>query len=195
MTGKPESTDEAQLHAAVGRDLRALRRLRGMTIATLAEKTGRSVGFISQIERGVSQVSVRDLQLLTRVLDVPLSWFFINQPAPAPERGYVVRAASRRQVGSREDGLLEELLSPDLGGSFEIFRSSFQPGAEMPVAQRRNTEEAGFIVTGEFDLWLDEEHFRLTEGDSFRFSGEHYRWRNPGSTETVIIWVISPPVY
>lgn len=192
---KADTADASRLHEAVGRDLRALRRLRGLTIAELASATGRSVGFISQIERGLSQVSVRDLQRLTEVLDVPLSWFFINEPAPVRERGYVVRAAARRQVGSREDGLLEELLSPDLGGSFEVFHSSFQPGAEMPEAQRRNTEEAGFIVAGQFELWLDGQHFLLEQGDSFRFSGEKYRWRNPGSTETVIIWVISPPVY
>ena len=183
------------LKPALGRDIRRLRKGKGITIKELAAATGRSVGYLSQVERGLSEISVSDLQRVTRVLGVPLSWFFVNEPAPPAERGYVVRAGSRRQVGSRADGLVEELLSPDLGGSFEVFRSVFEPGAVMEQAQRRATEEAGYVVTGEFELWLDDRHFHLHEGDSFRFSGEAYRWRNPGTTATVVLWVIAPPVY
>ncbi|MEM9147373.1 MAG: cupin domain-containing protein, partial [Pseudomonadota bacterium] len=36
---------------------------------------------------------------------------------------------------------------------------------------------------------------RLFAGDSFRFEGEPYRWRNPGAESAVAIWVIAPPVY
>ncbi len=189
------TSEGPQLRSSLGHDLRALRRLRRMTIAELAAATNRSVGFISQVERGLSQISLRDLQRLTEVLDVPLSWFFINEPAPPGERGYIVRSADRRQVGSREGGLIEELLSPDLGGTFELFRSEFEPGAEMPAPQRRETEEAGFVIEGELELWLDERHFHLVAGDSFRFHGEAYRWRNPGERSAVVLWVIAPPVY
>lgn len=184
-----------QLRPGVGQDIRRLRQLKRLTIKELAAAAGRSVGFLSQVERGLSAISVADLQRVTGVLDVPLSWFFINDPAPPEERGHVVRANARRQVGDREAGLVEELLSPDLGGSFEIFRSTFEPGAEMPAAERRNTEEAGYLVSGRLRLWLNERTFDLEPGDSFRFSGERYRWQNPGTETAVVIWVISPPVY
>jgi len=166
-----------------------------MTIAELAAATGRSVGFLSQVERGLSEISMRDLRRITEALNVPLGWFFVNEAASPEERGYVVRADARRQVGSREGGLIEELLSPDLGGSFEVFRSRFEPGAEMETARRRETEEAGYIVTGRLDLFINERCFHLAQGDSFRFSGELYRWRNPGDEPAVVIWVISPPIY
>ena len=189
-----EASDE-RMHPGVGQDIRRLRRLKRITIKELAAATERSVGFLSQVERGLSEISVADLQCATRVLEVPLSWFFINDPAPPAERGYVVRSNARRQVGAREGGLVEELLSPDLGGSFEVFRSLFEPGAEMVVAERRNTEEAGYLVSGRLRLFLDDRTFDLEAGDSFRFSGERYRWQNPGAETTVVIWVISPPVY
>ncbi|WP_067561307.1 helix-turn-helix domain-containing protein [Halofilum ochraceum] len=189
------ATDGQRIRASVGQDIRRLRRLKRITIKKLAAATGRSVGFLSQVERGLSEISVADLQQVTRALDVPLSWFFINDPAPPEERGYVVRSNARRQVGAREGGLVEELLSPDLGGSFEVFRSVFEPGAEMAVAERRNTEEAGYLVSGRLRLFLDDRTFDLETGDSFRFSGERYRWQNPGDETTIVIWVISPPVY
>lgn len=184
-----------QIRTGVGQDIRRLRRLKRITIKELAAATGRSVGFLSQVERGLSQISVADLQVITRVLDVPLSWFFINDPAPPKERGHVVRRDARRQVGAREGGLVEELLSPDLGGSFEIFRSVFEPGAEMAAAERRHTEDAGYLVSGRLRLFIEDRQFDLEPGDSFRFSGEHYRWQNPGEESTVVIWVISPPIY
>jgi transcriptional regulator with XRE-family HTH domain len=191
--GEPATNE--QLKPAIGRDIRRLRKRKRITLTDLAARTGRSVGFLSQVERGLSDISVSDLQRITWVLEVPLSWFFVNDPAPTAERGYIVRAGARRPVGSREGGLVEELLSPDLGGTFEFFRSVFEPGAELASPQRRSTEEAGYVVSGEFELWLDARHFHLGAGDSFRFAGEAYRWRNPGERPTVIIWVISPPVY
>lgn len=180
---------------SLGQDLRRLRKLRRMSLTELATATGRSAGFLSQVERGLSEIGVSDLQRLTRVLEVPLSWFFINDLAPPEERGHVVRASARRRVGKREDGLVEELLSPDLGGSFEVFRSVFEPGAEMAEAQRRATEETGYLVTGELELWIEGSRFHLHAGDSFHFAGESYRWRNPGTAQAVVVWVIAPPVY
>lgn len=179
----------------VGRDLRALRRSRGLTLAALASATGRSVGFLSQVERGLSEISITDLRRIAGLFAVPLSWFFVNEDAPEAERGYVVRAHARRRIGSSEDGLLEELLSPDLGGSFEIVRSQFEPGSELPADGFRDTEEAGYVVSGELELWIGGRHFHLNAGDSFRFARESHRWRNPGAAPAVVIWVISPAAY
>jgi transcriptional regulator with XRE-family HTH domain len=181
--------------AEIGRDLHRLRRLRGRSLADTAAATGLDADSLERVEAGHAPISVADLQRVARLFDVPLSWFFINALGPIEERGHIVRAASRRLVGDGDQGLVEELLSPDLAGSFEVFRSVFEPGAEMAEAQRRNTEDAGYVAAGELELWLDDRHFRLREGDSFRFSGERYRWRNPGADRAVVIWVISPPIY
>lgn len=190
-----EQSDNQQRRDGIGHDIRRLRHLRRLSLQELAAATGRSVSFLSQVERGLSDISLADLEHLTEALDVPLSWFFINDPGPKEERGYVVRQRARRQVGSTTAGLVEELLSPDLGGSFEFFRSVFEPGAIMRTAQQRQTEEAGYVVSGQLRLFLDERPFDLEAGDSFRFSGEYYRWQNPGDTPAVILWIIAPPVY
>jgi len=186
---------EIASQAAVGRDIRALRKSRGLTLAELALKVGRSIGWMSQAERGLSALSINDLRLIARALDAPISWFFAHEGVPEAERGYVVRAGSRRRIGSIEGGLTEELLSPDLGGAFEVVHSVFEPGAELAEPVVRPTEEAGYIVEGRFELEVGGRHFTLGAGDSFRVKGEPHRWRNPGPGRTVIVWVIAPPVY
>ena len=180
---------------ALGGDLRALRKARGLTLSELAFKVGRSVGWLSQIERDLSEPTISDLRRLADALDQPVSLFFGAPDAPEQERGYVVRADARRSLGTSEEGLVEQLLSPDLGGSFEIVRSVFAPGAALTEPATRPTEEAGYIVSGDLELTIGERHFQLTEGDSFRFTGEPYRWRNPGDQPCIAIWIIAPPVY
>lgn len=181
--------------AALGRDLRALRKARGLTLNELAIRIGRSVGFLSQIERGLSAPSINDLRTLAKAFEVPVSWFFLTDEGDEAEREYIVRADARRALGTTEEGLVEELLSPDLGGSFEMFRSVIEPRTEQLEYTYRETEEAGYLVSGQIDLWIEEQKFSLTAGDSFRFDHMPCRWHNTGDEQAIIIWVVSPPVY
>lgn len=190
-----ESSGGPERARGVGADLRALRKARGLTLSGLALKVGRSVGWLSQVERDLAEPTISDLRRLATALDQPLSLFFGPAKAPAHERGYVVRRNARRSLGSAAEGLTEQLLSPDLSGSFEIVRSVFDPGAERIEYIVRPTEEAGYLVAGELEMWIGERHFHLKPGDSFRFRGERYRWRNSGTEPAVAIWVIAPPVY
>ena len=179
----------------LARDLRALRKSRGLTLAELALRLGRSVGWLSQIERGLSVPSIGDLRAIADTFGVPLGLFFSHDTADPRESGVVVRSGHRRALGSSESGLQEELLSPDLGGSFEMLRSVFAPGAALETPASRPTEEAGYVVSGRFDLEIDGAWHELSEGDSFRFARKAFRWRNPGMSEAVVIWTVSPPVY
>lgn len=180
----------------LGADIRALRKARGLTLSDLADQLGRSVGWLSQVERDMSEPGINDLRDLAAALDISVSSLFGSGPTPAAEAGYVVRAGSRRPIGSREEGLVEQLLSPDLTDDFEVVHSTFEPGAELAEYNQRPTQEVGYIVSGALRLWVGEQIFELCEGDSFRIRGEKYRWANPSDTANcVVIWVIAPPVY
>lgn len=187
----PDNCDAVVL----GEKIRKLRKARGKSLADIAQTVGRSVSFISQIERGRSQPSIADLRSIAQMLGLPLGWFFLTDTVPPEESGRVVRAAERQLLGSRGDGLLEELLSPDIGGAFETFLSTFKAGAKMTRLTLRDTEEEGYIVKGSLDLWIGKRLFHLHTGDSFRIVREPFRWTNPTKTDTVAVWVISPPTY
>ena len=178
----------------LGADLRALRKARGLTLIALAEALGKSVGWLSQVERDKSEPTVADLRAMAKELDVSVSSLF--RPASAVgEEGLIVRANARRPIGSRIAGSTEELLSPDLTDDFEMIHSVFEPGAELKEFATRPTQEVGYIVSGNFNLWIDDELFHLTAGDSFRIRGHNYRWANPYDVRCVVIWVIAPPIY
>ncbi len=172
-----------------------MRKTRGLTLAALAEKLGRSVGWLSQVERDLSEPSISDLRQVADVLSVPMSLLFGHASAPADEQGYVVRASARRPMGSGEEGLIEELLSPDLTDEFEVIHSTFRPGSKMQHPAQRPTQEVGYILSGRLNLRIADRRFTIGPGDSFRFRGEPYCWSNPYDEPCVAIWVIAPPVY
>lgn len=181
--------------ATLGADIRALRKARGMTLTEIAERLGRSVGWLSQVERDISEPSISDLRQISKCLDVPMSMLFAHSSAPVQEQGYVVRAGARRPMGSTEEGLIEELLSPDLTDDFEMVHSTFRPRSQMQTPAQRPTQEVGYIISGQLDLQIGDRHFTVGPGDSFRFRGELYQWSNPYDAPALAIWVIAPPVY
>lgn len=179
----------------LGADLRALRKARGRTLSDLAQDLGRSVGWLSQVERDLSTPSISDLRQVAKALGVSISMLARHRPAVAEEDGYVVRRGTRRAIGSRVSGLEEELLSPDLTDDFEVVHSTFQPGSEIGETVTRPTQEVGYLVSGRLDLVIGDRAFTIHPGDSFRIRGEPHRWANPYHETAIAIWVIAPPVY
>jgi len=181
--------------ATLGADLRALRRARGLTLSDLADSLGRSVGWLSQVERDLSSPSITDLRHIAAALDVPTSLFFGRAAAPPEEQGHIVRAGARRPIGSGAAGLVEELLSPDLTDDFEMVHSTFAPHSRIGEVVTRPTQEVGYILAGRLDLIIGGRRFTVGPGDSFRIRGEPFEWINPYSEPAVAIWAIAPPVY
>jgi transcriptional regulator with XRE-family HTH domain len=179
----------------LGADLRALRKSRGLTLTDMADKLGRSVGWLSQVERDISEASITDLRQIAACMDVSVSMLFRHGAAPASEAGYIVRKNARRPIGSQTEGLVEELLSPDLTDDFEMVYSTFQPHSRIKEHVRRPTQEVGYVISGQLEIEIEGTPHLINPGDSFRIRGEAFRWANPFGVPAVAIWVIAPPVY
>ncbi len=181
--------------STLGADLRALRKARKLTLEYIADQLGMSVGWLSQVERDISTPDTLTLRKIARIFDVPMSLFFGTTQGPETETGRIVRAANRRQLGEREGGLVETLLSPDLTDCFEVVHSTFMPGSRRDEPANRPTQEVAYLISGQLDIWLDGEFFAIHSGDSFRVRNQTLRWSNPYNAPAIAVWVISPPVY
>src|SRR6516225_3937503 len=72
---------EPAMDVAVGRRIRDLRRVRQFSLETVAAQTDLSIGFLSQIERGLSSPSLRVLATLADVLGVGIAALFGASPS------------------------------------------------------------------------------------------------------------------
>ncbi len=195
-----EMVEAVRADPRLGQEVHSLRKIRRLTLEQLAEKTGLSVGFISQIERGQNRPSVGALYKISRALGVSVGWFFFpvadDTPAgrEAPEE-HVVRAGLRRSIDFA-NGIVDELLVPNLAGPLELLKCVFAPGSGIQTSYAHEGDEAGIVLEGELELWVDDTYYHLKSGDSFSFkSSSPHRYRNPSRRKTVVIWAITPPSF
>ena len=192
----PNAGGPFDAEALIGGQLRELRRAKGLTLQEVAADAGISVSYLSQIERNVSRLPIGVLKNLSDVLGVHMNWFLQSgAQGPLEERDIVVRAANRRHFSFTGLGITEELLSPNLSGPLEMLISTIHPGADSEF-YAHDGAEAGLVMSGTMELWVDDRHFRLGRGDSFSFpSTEHHRCANNGTNPVKVLWVITPPHY
>jgi transcriptional regulator with XRE-family HTH domain len=154
---------------AIGLRLREFRKRARMSLADLAAASGRSIGYLSQIERGLSSPTLREVGLLAKALGVGFV-DLIDPPPPMPKASPVRRDHDRLLLPFRGSRITKRLLSPPNGGSIELFLMELQPGASTgPNLYSHEGEEAGYVVTGRIELRIGEDRFDLDTGDSFSF--------------------------
>lgn len=183
---------------AIGARLRALRRERKLSLAELAARAGASVGMISQIERNLSNPSVRMLERLRTALGVPLTTLLESDDPRADTVVDIVRRADARphfSVGPT--GLSKELLSPHGDHDLQFMVITIPPGTQSGEVLLGPGEKAGLVLEGEMTLTVGERHEVLGPGDSFQFkSAIPHAVHNPGAAPTRVLWIMNtrPPV-
>jgi len=196
----------------VGERIRRRRMEMGLNLRQLAEKTGVSASFLSQVEHGKVNVSLGSLQNISEALNVPLLYFVKEQVS---EKGMVssqgsethesalayqpvIRADARPQMFFPFSGVSYELLVPGFGQKMVAFLCKFAPGTENVVRQLREpTEEFIYVVSGKLLVGLESGRFELDAGDTIYFSGNELREILCASPEEEVVWisVITPPVF
>lgn len=72
----PQPSTSVSIAAAIGSQVRNLRRKLDLTGVELAEQAGLSAGMLSKIENGAVSASIDSLEALARALNVPITTFF-----------------------------------------------------------------------------------------------------------------------
>jgi transcriptional regulator with XRE-family HTH domain len=185
---------EPAMDVAVGMRLRDLRRKANLSLETVASRSGLSVGFLSQIERGLSSPSLRVLATLADIFGVGIAALFGNQANDGGSpHGVIIRATERAELKLWRSGISKQLLNPaGSDGKLNLFLVYMEPGGSTgDELYTHDGEEAGLVLEGEMILTVDAETWRLKTGDSFRFASRRpHRFSNPAKrAKAVVLWV------
>jgi DNA-binding transcriptional MerR regulator/mannose-6-phosphate isomerase-like protein (cupin superfamily) len=176
--------------AALGGRLRQLRTKRGVSLARVAHAVGISVGFLSAIERSHMSASVATLRKLARFYKTNILEFFDASHSSSP-----LVPPARRKVLDAGQGVRMELLA--WGNTVmepHLFRIA--PHAGSGESYTHEGEEFLYILRGKLHIALQEKKFQLKSGDSFYFqSSTPHHWKNPGRSETLVLWINTPPTF
>src|SRR6266478_8764123 len=181
----------AENTASPGLRFRRLRQRKGLSLAQVARATSVSVGFLSALERGQMRASIATLRRIARYYDTNILSFF----EPATDNSRVVRPAQRKVLETTKGVRMELLAWGNTAMEPHLFR--IKRGGTSGESYTHEGEEFLHVLRGEFEIWLNsDERYRMKPGDSLYFeSSTPHRWRNPGKTESWLLWINTPPTF
>ena len=164
-----------------------------MSLRDLAEKVDLTASFLSQVERDLSEPSLKSLRRIADALDVPIMYFLEEEANPQQ----LVRKNHRKRLQLPGSKVTYELLTPNFNRAMEVFIVRVDPSHEniaYPLAHP--TEECIFVLEGRLLVQLNNSEYILVAGDSIYFEGRHLkRLMALGEELAVFLSAVTPPVF
>jgi uncharacterized cupin superfamily protein len=175
----------------VGRRLRELRAVGGLSIRALAEKSGLNVNTLSLIENQRTSPSVSTLQQLAQTLQVPISTFF--------ETDQGTKQVVHQKAGIRPKAAFTHGSMEDLGAGMSRFGAEPLIVTLAPKADSGKTpivhtgREFVYCLEGRIVYSVDTETYLLEPGDSLLFEAYlPHHWKNLDVTPSRALLVLCP---
>ena len=182
---KGQQSDQTDPFSPIGDSIRTRRKELNFSMQTVADKAGLSVGFISQVERGLSAPSLASLNTIASVLGLPIS-SLLDQPEPG--QGQTKRHS--RQIYKVGDGALSyERISTRFDHSQLHSVIVHEPPGHRYERISHTGEEIFFILSGVVTVEIEDEVHVLAKGDSIHFDSRraHSSW-NHGTETASFLW-------
>lgn len=182
--------------SVIGQMIKELRSKRGMTLDEVAERSGCTPGFISQVERNKAVPSVTTLYSIAHALGVRVTEFF---PDPI-NTTKVTRRDARENFHFEGSQVVYSRLTTKLSyGALEAFVMTFKPADEaLPTDESRAHigEEYVYVLEGVLRLWIADTSYDLYAGDLAYFKPTvSHRLENRSGQPVVAIGLITPSLF
>jgi transcriptional regulator with XRE-family HTH domain len=170
--------------APLGERLRLRRKALKLTLQEVADNAGLSVGFISQVERGLTAPSLSSLTNIAQVLQARVTDFLQQPDGPTD----ATRSGARQVYAlGAETPSYERLSSAFPGHQISAVVMHEKPGHRSePIAHQG--EELFYIIDGELTVELDRNPHILKKGDSLHFASTrtHSTWNHTPNFTSVL---------
>jgi quercetin dioxygenase-like cupin family protein len=187
--------DAKDVSAVIGHNLRSFRKELGLSLRALSERSGLSIGFLSQLERGLSSIGLTTLRDLAATLDREIVDFFDETDLESDEPGEGDGGATEARAESaviRTSPASATTRNPLVDRYFTLTRASGEDTAEYISGKRTyrllSQRASGLLlepmltsiapggVIGEMEAHKGEEFAYVLNGElSYTVDGEEYR--------------------
>jgi transcriptional regulator with XRE-family HTH domain len=180
--------------AALGKQLRAERLRRGLTLKEIEARAQVSRAYVSEVERGAASPSLGCMTRIARALDLDPAVLLARRPEPGP---VLARNSGKRELRFGEgDVVVEALLGPSSGIAIGAYFLELAPGARLSERDLDlgPVEMITFVMSGRMRFRLRDREHTLEEGDTAHFSvrGAKLALMNPSAPPARLLWVTYP---
>lgn len=182
---RAEGTTTGLHTAKVGSLIRARRHSLRMTLQTLGQQSGVSIGYLSQVERNQATPSLSTLTAIARALDVGVDYFI----ATPSTQDALTRAGTRMRFSVNDSLISYERLHTEFPGNvLSSFLITIAPGYRSEVASHEG-EEMVYVLEGDLTLRIEDEETVIGAGDSLHFRGNRsHGWANETDRTVHLLW-------
>jgi transcriptional regulator with XRE-family HTH domain len=176
----------------LGTAIRSRRRQLNLTLNDISEKTGLSVGFLSQIERDLASPSISSLVNIATAIDLSLDYFL----TPPVKGGLLTRREDRKYFTLNGLPIQYARVSNDfpnvqLHGTISKIPSGWE--SEETVHEG---EDFVFQVSGQSMVRVGGEEHLLNPGDTIHYDANiPHSWGNPTDQDSVCLTVGTQPLF
>jgi len=173
--------------------IKELRVRLGLTLKDVSARTGLSLSFISQVERGASSLSVSSLSKIAEALGVPITYFF--EPDDKDIR-YTVRKEEQQVVRMRgEDPQYIRLAGQFSHRKLEPLHITLPPSFH-DTTYNHDGEEWYYVIKGEVTFTIAEKEYVISEGEAIHFPSKlEHEWANTTRFPSVMLSVTTPVIF
>lgn len=177
----------------VGELIKQQRTSKKMTLKDVSLVTDLSIGYLSQLERGLTSVAMDTLKKVAFALDVTMD-YFMDQPVC--KKKATIRSYEKEIFRIEGNSIIEYHLS-NMASESEMLPKLVEilPQKEMEetISYAHDGEEFIYILEGILTLTLDEEQQDLYPGDSAHYkSTRAHNWSNQTNKVVKFLTVNTP---
>ncbi len=182
---------------AVGRNLAELRAARGLSLRELADLTGYTSSYLSQIERGDSVPSLSGLATVAASLGVEMATLFEQVTGP---KIHVSRKSEPLRLRTRPSEDEAEQRYAVLGahgneGAYTALIHHIPPDSP-PITFRHFGERFGLVLSGSVRIIFGSEVHDLGQNQWLHYgSHEEHIIQVTSARDAEILWVVSPAIF
>ena len=177
----------------LGKRLRSVREEKAISLSQLAEKTGYTKSFISQVEKSKTSPSLSSLLRITDALGINPQEILHRE---GTSEKIMVKKSERDVYNHKKSkAQFEFLFTKNARRKMEPLFITVKAGG-LSDSYSHEGEEFGAVLKGTLELTVGAETFYLEEGDCVYFSSHiKHHWKNSGPDEVVALWVTTPPSF
>jgi len=170
----------------LGVKIRSIRSERGMTLKTLADQTGFSISFLSQLERGKSSATLESLKKISIAFGVNPSYFFEEEETDGQKSLVIDQRMDAHDIYYKDLGTM--VAHRDFAPLLVILK----PGQTEGNLITHKGQEFLYVLEGTLTVRLENEIHELGPTDSFMLDSTrpHY-WYNYTANDVKLLCVSS----
>lgn len=179
----------------IGEKIKSLRKQKKMTLQQLAQESDISAGYISKMERGVINPTIKNIQRLCFALGISANELMLDQSkikddGTGKENSYILRKKDRLAIYGVTNALHFESIFED-NSHFKLNAMTLAANMRLQSYSIHGFDEFGMVAKGKMELTLDDaERYELDEGDCIMIrANTKHSMTNSSAEECVSFWV------